>query len=83
MVTDFLRKTMNNSNNGVHKGQYDRARIDFPLVPLNKDGSSIYKLGSNIPVQFKGTFANGDPITTGTFTIKVLDRNPVNDVNKE
>jgi hypothetical protein len=59
--------------------QYDRAKISFPLAPLNKDGTSVYKLGSNIPTQFKATFADGAPITIGTFTLKISKLDPLAD----
>jgi hypothetical protein len=61
------------------------------LPPINADGTSVFKLGSTVPVKFKVCDANGNPISdpsavfaTGYGSITLLNtvRGTVDNVNE-
>jgi hypothetical protein len=52
-------------------------RYDFSgvLQPINSDGSSVFKLGSTVPVKFQLRDADGDSVTNATARIYVTRTN--------
>jgi trimeric autotransporter adhesin len=61
------------------------------LQPINPDGSSVFKVGSTVPVKFTICDANGNPISdpmavfgnsTGSITLLSAVRGTVNNVNE-
>jgi hypothetical protein len=66
-ATDFA----GNESLLVTKTYYIRYFFGGILQPINADGSSIFKLGSTIPVKFQLTDYNGNFVTIAVATIKV------------
>lgn len=60
-------------NSATQKANYSVAYnfIGF-LQPINMDGSSIFKLGSAVPIKFQLTDCNGVAITTAVGTLAVF-----------
>lgn len=53
----------------VNHTYYVRYAYSGVLRPINADGSSVFKLGSTVPVKFQLCYANGDFVTNATARI--------------
>jgi hypothetical protein len=72
-TNDFTVTATDNAGNTDTKSVTYHVNYNFGqfLPPINNDGSSVFKLGSTVPIKFQLTDANGNYITDATAIINL------------